>query len=155
MTVSFRHTFDDVPSFNFRSPSNKRFRWWLAEQPGIGAVKSKRQCACTNFSKSSSLVSWKWQKNCKQSADKNVNYFIGKLIFQIIKKLSHYNQNLKSVPQLFAMTVQCTHYICNISSGGKVTQAIFAFPLFVLRTFKGSENKILSKMSNICWVSHF
>ena len=76
--------------------------------------------------------------------------FHSKAYFSDYQKTELYNQNLKSVPQLLAMTVQCTHYICNISSGGKVTQAIFAFPLFVLRTFKGSENKILSKMSNIC-----
>ena len=52
-------TLEAVPSFNLRSPSNKRFLWWLVAHPGIGAVKSSRQWAWTNFSKSSSLVSWK------------------------------------------------------------------------------------------------
>ena len=61
-------TLEAVPSFNLRSPSNKRFLWWLVAHPGIGAVKSSRQWAWTNFSKSSSLVSWKKKREIVYSA---------------------------------------------------------------------------------------
>ena len=56
------HTFVE-PSLSFRSPSNNRFLLWLSVQPGIGEVRSRRQWADTNLSRSSSRVSWQYQNS--------------------------------------------------------------------------------------------